>query len=185
MKSSLYEMLSIISFALAGVLFAAAAAAFIKFKIPSVVGYLTGATARKKIKEMQSEKYNGQQADSKEKRGNTDKLSTDKLKNKKSASNPAINSQEDLSGSEKTDVLTQTDSTTVLEGSEETTVLSGNVNTVLYDNPIQNTPEESGTTQTLSQKNMPRQPFEVEYKGEINAFVEQSIVILHTDEKIA
>ena len=179
MKSSLFEMLSIISFALAGAFFIGAVFVFFKFKIVSVVGYLTGATAKKKIKQMQDEKYNETSAELKGQKGNTDKLTTRKIKNK-NTNNVPNGDLKDNKSSNATEVLGGGESTTVLDGSEQTTVLSNNATTVVYDDGT----DSSGTTQTLSQRMMPEEKINIEYNDNVSVYVEQSIIFTGTDDII-
>lgn len=53
--AQIYRMISIVSFAVAGVCFVVSIALFIKFRIPTVIGDLSGRTARKSIAQMRSE----------------------------------------------------------------------------------------------------------------------------------
>ncbi len=172
-------MLSIISFALAGAFFIGAVFVFFKFKIVSVVGYLTGATAKKKIKQMQDEKYNETSAELKGQKGNTDKLTTRKIKHK-NTDNTQNDKPEDNASSNATEVLGGGESTTVLDGSEQTTVLSNNATTVVYDDST----DEYGTTQTLSQRIVPEDKINIEYNDDVNVYVEQSIIFTSTDDII-
>ncbi|MDD5924171.1 MAG: hypothetical protein PUC88_05210 [Clostridia bacterium] len=177
MKSTIFEIVSIISFALSILFLIAAVFVFFKFKIPSVVGYLTGSTARKKIKQMQTKALNEKTGELTGKKVKTDKLVT--------SSKPKIETQ-DADSSETTVLDTSQDNnnTTVLNDSGETTVLyNNNLNTVVYDGSNDNM-DESGTTQTLEKKESPHTPIVIEYDGKINFSLEQDIKLIHTDEII-
>lgn len=155
---------------LAGVMLVATVILFFVYKIPTVIGDLTGANARKAI-----ENIRNQNESSGDKLYKTSQVNRErgKLTDKISPSGSLMRDPSGILGggamaTEKisTQELPQVDETTVLE-SNETTVLSANETTVL---------DISGTGETtvLVAEDIPA-VFQIEYE----------ITFIHTDEVIA
>lgn len=176
---------------LAAIMFIISVILFIVLKIPSVIGDLSGATARKAIEDIRNQNENTGEKTYKSSQVNrergklTDKISqsgsliknpsgaiwgamaTEKISTQKLADD-AANETTVLGGNE----------TTVLGGGNETTVLGGNETTILNDGLGETTLLDSmviqNETSVLSQGMMPTGIFEIEYE----------ITFIHTDEVI-
>lgn len=155
---------------LAAVMLAVTVLLFFVYKIPTVIGDLTGANARKAI-----ENIRNQNESSGDKLYKTSQVNRErgKLTDKISPSGSLMRDPSGILGggamaTEKisTQQLPQVDETTVLE-SNETTVLSSNETTVL-DNA------GAGETTVLTTEDVPA-VFQIEYE----------ITFIHTDEVIA
>lgn len=85
MTVQLYEILSVVSFIMAGILLVVAIVLFIRFQIPKVLGDLTGTTERRAVETMNRYNREGVQVDAKLPRqhhtfqGITEKIVTEKI----------------------------------------------------------------------------------------------------------
>lgn len=190
MTYEVYRYIFIGGAILAAIMFIISVILFIVLKIPSVIGDLSGATARKAIEDIRNQNENTgdktykSSAVNKERGKLTDKISpsgnliknpsggiwgamaTEKISTQKLAED-ASNETTVLGGNETT--VLSANETTVL-GSNETTVLSGGVGeTTLLDSM----PGMNETT-LLSPSMMPVGIFEIEYE----------LTFIHTDEVI-
>ena len=184
-SADLFNLLSGISFALSGVFVAAAIFVFFKFKIPQVIGYLTGKTAQRKIKEIEKRSTSTDETTSS--KHMTAKIGSGAIdkKQKNRHNNKEDNSTTVLEGGNLTG-----EETTVLENSsltgEETTVLeasglTGEETTVL-DQHNQGELHSGGHTEVLG-SSAPENHREAGSKN--GTFrVETDITITHTDESI-
>lgn len=184
---------------LAAIMFIISVILFIVLKIPSVIGYFSGATQRKAIEDMRNQNEStGQKtykssAVNKERGKLTDKISQSGslIKNPSSSiwgamSTEKISTQRleeeaanetTVLGSNETTVLGGGNETTVL-GSSETTVLSGmNETTVLNTSSVEmlsGNMAMPNETSVLSPSMMPIGIFEIEYE----------VTFIHTEEVI-
>ena len=160
-QTDIFDILSIVFFALSGAMLIVAVALFFKLKIPQVIGYLTGKTAAKKIREIEK-RTTGEQETTSSKRM-TAKIPTSPMS---SFEVPRKNADDNL-----TEVLSENgmtaEATTVL--SEATTVLSqsSDQTVVLNETPSYEEPDKTQVAATQS-----------------NAEVETDILLIHTDELI-
>lgn len=183
MTYEVYRYIFIGGAILAAIMFIISVILFIVLKIPSVIGDLSGATARKAIEDIRSQNENtgektyksslvnrerGKLTDKISQSGNliknpsggiwgamaTEKISTQKLAEEAANETTVLGSNE----------------TTVLDGGNETTVLSGGAGetTLLDSMPMMN------ETTLLSPSMMPSGIFEIEYE----------ITFIHTEEVI-
>ncbi len=119
MTVEMQETLSLVSFILAGVFFAAAVVLFFVLKIPSVLGYLTGSQRNKGISRLKGKNLSQNNAES----GN---LKSDAVSGNLTITQKIGTSRLDDSGDRgATTVLAEeSQNTTVLSQPQETTVLS-------------------------------------------------------------
>lgn len=176
---------------LAAIMFIISVILFIVLKIPSVIGYFSGATQRKAIEDMRNQNEStGQKtykssAVNKERGKLTDKISQSGslIKNPSSSiwgamSTEKISTQRlEEEAANETTVLGGGNETTVL-GSSETTVLSGmNETTVLNTSSVEmlsGNMAMPNETSVLSPSMMPIGIFEIEYE----------VTFIHTEEVI-
>ena len=177
-SSVIFEIIAIVCFSLSGLMFILAAVLFFKFNIPAVVGYLTGNTAKKRIREMQQVVDRDISGDL---IGRTDKLKTDSLRN---GMNIKKKKGHSAKLSEETTVLGTADETTVLANENLTTVLNNkDTTTVIYN------------TEDLTGKGEKQKSYdstvdlsavqEMVADGSIKVVVEADIKFIHTNEVIS
>jgi len=189
MTYEVYRYIFIGGAILAAIFFIISLILFFVLKIPSVIGDLSGATARKAIEDIRNQnestgektyksslvnRERGKLTDKISPSGNLIKnpsggiwgaMSTEKISTQKLSSD-AVNETTVL-GSNETTLLSVGNETTVL-GSNETTVLNGSQTTLVDNMPAMN------ETSLLSPDMMPSGIFEIEYE----------ITFIHTTEVI-
>lgn len=197
MTYEVYRYIFIGGAILAAIMFIISVILFIVLKIPSVIGDLTGATARKAIEDIRNQnestgektykssmvnRERGKLTDKISPSGNliknpsggiwgamaTEKISTQKLSEDATNETSVLSSNEtSVLGNNETTLLSSGNETTVL-GNNETTVLNVGETTLLDSMPAMN------ETSLLSPNMMPGGIFEVEYE----------ITFVHTAEVI-
>lgn len=168
-STTIFEIISLVSFSLSGVLFIAAVIAFYKLKIPQTIGYLTGKTAQKNIQKIQTASYNREEK-------TTGGLSQEKFVTDKLAGGKARRGKK--ARSEKLSTSVQ-NATTVLNDGNSTTVLSmGDVTTVLAQE------QQNGSEQApIQQSQSTEENKKINYKVDFN--IETDIKFIHTNEIIS
>ena len=161
MTYEIYRYIFIGAAALAGIMLLLSIFLFIKFKIPKVLGDVTGSTAKKAIKNIREGNI---QSGDKAYKSSVVNMERGKLTDKISASGQLVKNQT----SDGTTMLTTKLDTQELIGSSETTVLSAELNPA-------NEPT-SGATTILS---------ETELTDSNTIIVEYDITFVHTNEIIS
>lgn len=179
MRSSvIFEIIAIVSFSLSGLMFILAGVVFFKFNIPAVIGYLTGNTAKKTIKQMQQVVDRDISGDL---IGKTDKLKTDSLRN-------AMNHKRKKGHSEKlsqeTTLLETTDGTTVLAHENLTTVLSHDDTTTVIYNTEELTGKRDSQANTYDTTVDLTAAQDVIAQESVSVVIEADIKFIHTNEVI-
>ena len=210
-STTVFEIIAIVSFAISGAFLLSAVIVFFRLNLLHSIGYLTGQTAAKKIKKIQSDSMIKEDSDSFEK----EKIKTDKLshKNTERTHRSSKKNKNTLSSDihvnrpadNKTTVLDENNGenqTTVLNSdhsADQTAVLDGNikenVTTILHENTNHTDILQSGRetlsfektdgeiTKSFSHKNGGKG--HLEGSGMPSGFeLETDIVFTHTNETI-
>ena len=163
MTVELVQMLSLISFIVAGVLFLVAVALFFLLDVPKLYGDVSGRTAKKAIEEIRQQ---NEGSGNKAYKPSAVNANRGKLTDKITPSGRLQQTTTDLPigvGTEKITVASQSNETTVLDTANETTVLdSSNETTVLSASNettvLQAEPAEIGETTVLVNETAPQTP---------------------------
>lgn len=182
MTYDIYRYIFIGAAIMCGIMLLVTLLLFIILKIPSVIGDLSGRTAKKAIHDIRQQNMSA----------NTDKIQESKLTDKITASGRLVKRsgrrdgtytekinteklmEENKLSNNETSVLSTARETEVLSSNNETTILNGNETTVLTPDMNGNvTSELAGVTEPLREENT---------SGYVN--VELDITFIHTDEII-
>ncbi len=189
MTYEIYRYIFLGSAILAVIMLIVSILVFILLKIPTVIGDLTGANARKAIENIRNQTVSTQNTGNLSSRSPhrgrlTDKISLSGTLHKNHTNSLGISMQTAKISTQQLTSENQADQTTLL--SAETTVLSPETTVLAAETTVLGQPQSGNETAVLSQDMLqakPAQQIDEAYASQI--VIEYEITYIHTDEIIA